>query len=54
MAEMLKLPKTCIDETEAEDKQKEAADLAGKVQGFLKAWRKEVAVHKKYLEQEIA
>ena len=54
MAEMLKLPKTCKDETEAVDKQKEAADLAGKVQDFLKAWRKEVAVHKKYLEQEIA
>ena len=30
MAEMLKLPKTCIDETEAEDKQKEAADRLAK------------------------
>ncbi len=54
MAEMLKLPKTCTDETEAEAKQQEAADLAAQVQDFLKAWRKEVAVHKKYLEQEIA
>ena len=35
MAEMLNLPKTCKDETEAEAKQKEAADLAVKVSVFL-------------------
>lgn len=53
MAEMLNLPKSCKDETEAEAKQKEAADLAVKVFDFLKTWRIDVAVHKKY-EQEIA
>ena len=54
MAEMLNLPKTCKDATEAEAKHKEAADLAVKASEFLKTWRKEIAVHKKYLEQETA